>query len=183
MLVCNFAQAISGSGIWRKCVSKPFSDKLIIVLPDGCTAFSYYGLLYADEYARETNKQKIIVICDNSTVQNASKILIKSKLESCLLTKKEMSKLWSYLALCINLSYSRIIYSNLAIISEYYPDMGAYSYLNKGKYFEVSYIVWNRLYHYNTTYLAAEPKAKPPVGDFGDDELNAFMKFGTGETK
>ena len=177
MLIKNFFQAAAGSRIWKKTVSPDISDKLILLFPDGNTAISYFGLLYADEYAEKVNQNNILIISDSEVIERASKLLVKTPASAVTLSHKEMAAVLRYLSLCIDLmGFS--VYDNVIHISERYPYGNSFALMNRSGIFPEDYLVWNRIYNRKSFYYAEEPKTKPPVCKASDHELECFMNFG-----
>ena len=171
-------EAAYGSSVKRRIFSAKGEDSAIILFPDGNCSLSYYGLLYADLFAKKNSRKQLVIVTNDDTVEKAAEILVRTEKMVICLSEKEMAALNRHLSLCIDLM-GESVYRDLIYISEKYPHGHAFEVLRSGHFFSEKYLVWNRIYHRKSFYYAVEPEAVPTEYNGNDEKLIQFMKYGT----
>lgn len=151
-------------------------DSLILIFPDGNTAVSYFGLLYADEYAENAGKKNIIIVSDSRVIEKASALLVKTPCTAVTLSESHMSAVLRYLSLCIDLM-GFCVYDNVMHISESYPYGSSFKLMRASRIFPEDYFVWNRIYNRSSFYYAHKPRTKPVSCETDDPELREFLSY------
>lgn len=128
---------------------------LYLVFPNNEGLISYYGLLYADDFMDETNLNKIYIVTKDIIIKESADKLIKGDHEVLFFSDLQMYRFLKSISLHSNLM-GESIYKNIYFISTLYPYGEGFKVLLDGKFFNESYLVWNRILH-NKDFYYAQP--------------------------
>lgn len=135
-------------------IIKRKDNNLYLIFPSN-SEIAYYGILYAEKYAKEIKAERIIIVTENDTISDNSDRMINMPKKIFKLSTKKMEDFLMAMSMHSDLMGTSI-YNNVFYVSDDYPHGGALKTVLSGDFFEKEYIVWNRIYHRDSFYYTEE---------------------------
>lgn len=135
-------------------IIKRKENNLYLIFPSN-SEIAYYGILYAEKYAKEIKAERIIIVTENDTISDNSDRMISLPKRIYKVSTKKMEGFLMAMSMHSDLMGTSI-YNNVFYVSDDYPYGGTLKTMMLGEFFEKEYIIWNRIYHRDSFYYAEE---------------------------